>query len=140
MSPKTAALLLRVNAAISMIAFGLVWALAAFGVEAPVRLALDVLKWPVDGDPGSFSAEARWFSALGGAFLVAFGLLIYGLVAPGVARGDREARRWGLVSLFVWFVIDSLGSIAAGAPSNAVFNVVFLVLFAGPMLAVRRAP
>jgi hypothetical protein len=32
-----------------------------------------------------------------------------------------------------WFVVDSLMSIAAGAPLNAIFNVGFLLLFVVPV-------
>lgn len=138
MSPKTAANLFRINVFLLIIAAGPIWALAAFGVEAPARLGLDLLNWPIDGNPGAFDTTHRWFSALGGAFLTALGVLLHLTVAPGIERGDKSARRAGLITLLVWFVIDSSGSIAAGAAPNAAFNVVILALLAGPLLLVRH--
>ena len=38
-----------------------------------------------------------------------------------------------LTSIGAWFVIDSAGSILAGAPVNALFNVGFLAMFAVPL-------
>jgi len=37
-----------------------------------------------------------------------------------------------LAGVWVWFVADSLGSLAAGAPLNAQFNVGFLLAFLIP--------
>lgn len=137
MSPKSAATFFNVNVFLLITSAGLLWALAAFGVEAPARLGLDLLKWPVNGDPGVFDANHRWFSALGGAFLTALGVLLHLTVAPGIARGDRAARRAGLVTLATWFVIDSSGSIASGAAPNAVFNVAVFALLAAPLVMAR---
>lgn len=93
MTPSIAAALQRFNCAILIIAFGIIWAIGAFpGGDVVVRIFFDILKWPIDGDPGAFDATDRWFSALGGAFLTAFGLLFYLLVIPGVERGDKVAR------------------------------------------------
>lgn len=140
MTPSVAAGILRFNTATLIIAFGVIWALGAVpGWDGPVRFFLDILKWPIDGDPGVFDATDRWFSALGGAFLAAFGVIFYLLVIPGVERGDPEARKAGVAALLVWFVIDSSGSIAAGAASNAAFNVVILAAFLAPLLLVRPA-
>lgn len=140
MSPKTAAALFNVNVFLLITAGGLLWALAAFGVEAPARIGFDILKWPLDGDPGAFDANHRWFGALGGAFLTALGVLLHLLVAPGIARGDRDVKRAGVIAIMTWFVIDSSGSIASGAAPNAAFNVVILALLLAPLLLAKRAP
>jgi hypothetical protein len=137
MSPTFAAAFFNVTVFLLITAGGLLWALAAFGVEAPARLAFDLLKWPIDGDPGAFDSTDRWFSALAGGFLTALGILLHLLVAPGIARGDREAKRAGLLALAAWFVVDSSGSIAAGAASNAAFNVPLLALLVAPILLAR---
>ena len=137
MSPKSAATLFHVNVFLLITSGGLLWALAAFGFEAPARLGLDLLKWPIDGDPGAFDPNHRWFSALGGAFLTALGVLLHLTVAPGVARGDAAARRAGLITIITWFVIDSSGSIASGAAPNAAFNVAIFVLLVAPLILAR---
>lgn len=138
LSPKSAASLFRFNVAVWIILGGLLWALAAYGFEAPARLAFDFLKYPIDGDPGPFDANHRFFSALGGAFLTSLGVLMYLLVAPAIERGDAEGKRAGLIAAFVWFVIDSGGSIASGAASNAAINVVLLGLLVLPIVLARN--
>jgi hypothetical protein len=56
------------------------------------------------------------------------------LVAGRLYPRDPElARTLILASVAAWFVIDSLGSVAAGAPLNAVLNVVFLLVFWLPL-------
>ena len=37
----------------------------------------------------------------------------------------------------IWFVVDSLGSYAAGVPSNVVMNFIFTVLIATPLVLVK---
>lgn len=61
------------------------------------------------------------------------------IVAPAIGRGDDDVRRGAILSILIWFVIDSAGSIAAGVPSNAAFNVVFLALFLAPLMAAKGA-
>lgn len=139
MSPRAAAAMLRFNIITLIIAFGVIWALGAVhGWDGPVRFLLDILKWPIDGDPGPFDATDRWFSALGGAFLTAFGVLFYLVAPPALERGEEAPRKASVASLLTWFTIDSLGSIASGAASNAAFNVAILALFLAPLLLVRR--
>jgi hypothetical protein len=42
-------------------------------------------------------------------------------------------RRSLLTGALAWFVLDSAGSIASGNASNALFNVIVLLLVVGPM-------
>lgn len=137
-SPKAAASLFRLNVAIWIVLGGIAWALVAFGVDTPAQRAFDFLKLPLDGDPGAFDANHRWFSAIGGGVLAGLGVLLYALVAPAIERGDAAAKRAGLVSILVWFVIDSSGSIAAGAASNAAFNLALLIVIAAPIVLARN--
>ena len=48
--------------------------------------------------------------------------------------GNGSWRCIILTGVIVWFVIDSAGSIVAGAPFNAVMNVGFLLMFEIPIL------
>jgi hypothetical protein len=49
----------------------------------------------------------------------------------------EAVRRSVLASVLAWFCLDSAGSVASGNPSNAVFNVLVLVVAVGPLW--RRA-
>lgn len=137
MSPLAAAGLMRL-VAVSFFLFGLIFASVAFApLAAPGLFLLDLLKWPLDGDPAALSQEARWLSAIGGGVLAAFAVFMHMIVAPGLAREDGEIRRAAIAAILVWFVIDSAGSVAAGAASNAVFNAGFMALYLAPILLAR---
>ncbi len=116
--------------------------LLASGAFAPIDslsvLVHDALDWPLDGRTGPYTKEARWFAAIGGGLLSGMSTLFFLVIAPLVAEGDPAVRRRIVAAMIVWFVIDSAGSIAAGAPGNAAFNVVFLTMLVGPLLAVRE--
>lgn len=120
---------------------GLVFASLAFvGLSAPALALLDALKWPVDGDPGALGVDARWLAAIGGGVLAAFGAMTAMIVAPGLERGDGGVRNGAVVSILVWFFVDSAGSVAAGVPSNAAFNVPFLLIYLAPLVAWKPDP
>ena len=100
-------------------------------------MLFDVLQWPLDGQQGAFSSEARVLNAVCGGMLVGWGSLMYWLASGPIARGDHEARRAFAASVTIWFVIDSAGSFAAGWPGNVALNVVFLIALLGPLVALR---
>jgi len=137
MSPKTAALLTRINA-VGFALFALFWAGAAFpGLDGPARFLLDLLDWPLDGTPGALDQYARWLSAIGAGLTAAFATMSWLVVAPAIERGDVTARNGALAAITVWFLADSAGSIASGVAPNAAFNAVFFGLYAAPLLAMR---
>ena len=98
----------------------------------------DMLDWPLNGSIETYTREARWFSAIGGGVFAGLCILFILVIVPLIERGDRAVRRGVIISMLVWFVIDSSGSVAAGVPANAVFNVAFLAMFLGPLLAIRE--
>lgn len=139
MSPKAAALFLRVYAFIALLAFGLVWALGAHpATREPARMMFDLLAWPVDGRPSTFGDGAPLMSAIGGGITASLGFMFMMIVAPAVERGDRAVVKNALLGATLWFVVDSAGSIASGHAANALFNVLFYGLLIAPMLAARR--
>lgn len=139
MSAKTAAALIRFNA-VGFGLFALVWALAAFApFGEPARFLLDLLRWPIDGNPASLDQIDRWLSAIGGGVVLGFSVMTFLIVAPGVERGDQSIRNGAVAAILSWFVIDSAGSIASGVASNAVFNLAFLALYLAPLIMARMA-
>ncbi|MEE2692656.1 MAG: hypothetical protein VX640_14065 [Pseudomonadota bacterium] len=139
MSPQTAASLLRLVGAGFLLA-GLVFALAAFApVDAPGVLFLDLLKWPLDGNPGALGQDARWLSGVGGGLLAGYAVAILTIIAPAIERGDQGVRRGAVAAILVWFAVDSAGSIASGVGSNAVFNVLFAAMYLFPLVAMKPA-
>jgi len=97
------------------------------------RLTLDILSWPVDGATVWNSPDTRFLSALTGGFLLGWGVMIWGLATRVYDAAPDAVQRAVLTGLLAWFVLDSAGSIASGNASNALFNVLVLLLAVGPL-------
>lgn len=97
------------------------------------RWSLDLLAWPVDGAQQYADGAMRFLSALTGGFLFGWGVMILCLRQWVYDAAPNPTRRAVLCGLFAWFVLDSMGSLAAGVPSNVVFNVLVLSCAAGPL-------
>lgn len=90
----------------------------------------------------SFGAEAVRYIGLAhavlGGVMFGWGLALLLIVRRLFARGSRLG--WQLISFSVvaWFIPDTAYSISFGFLQNAVLNLVFVVLFALPLLASYR--
>ena len=114
--------------------FGPVFALGSVAATSePARLTLDILSWPLDGATTYASPDTRFLSAVTGGFLLGWGVLIWRLSSDIYDAAPEAVRRTVLASLLSWFVLDSAGSIASGNASNALFNVLVLLLGVGPL-------
>lgn len=103
------------------------------GLGWPMFVLGDLLTWPVNGHDGFDRMEVRWLSAIGGGVLAGWGVLI-GLTARHfLPLAPVEGRRVLLTSVWVWFVLDGVGSVAAGVPFNVTGNLVFLALVQVPL-------
>jgi hypothetical protein len=101
--------------------------------QEPARLTLDLLGWPLDGATTWASPDTRFLSALTGGLLLGWGVMIWCLSAWVYDKAPEAVRRSVLAGLLSWFVLDSAGSIASGNPSNALFNVIILLIAVGPL-------
>jgi hypothetical protein len=99
----------------------------------PARWSLDLLSWPIDGATTYASPDTRFLSALTGGFLLGWGVMIWCLSTWVYDLAPEPTRKTVLASVLAWFCLDSAGSIASGNPSNAVFNVIVLLLAVGPL-------
>ncbi len=99
----------------------------------PARLTLDILSWPIDGATTYASPDTRFLSALTGGFLFGWGVMIWCLSIWAYDQAPEAVRRTVIASLLAWFCLDSLGSIASGNESNALFNILVLILAVGPL-------
>jgi hypothetical protein len=105
----------------------------------PARLTLDLLSWPIDGATTYSSADTRFLSALTGGFLLGWGVMIWCLSIWVYEKAPEAVRKTVLLGILSWFVLDSSGSIASGNASNALFNIVVLLLAVGPMWKPAKA-
>ncbi len=99
----------------------------------PARWTLDLLNWPLDGAQTLDQQTTRFLAALTGGFLLGWGVMIWMLSKHVYDLAPEPTRRVVLTSLLAWFVLDTAGSIAAGAASNAGFNILVLLLAVGPL-------
>lgn len=122
------------------VATGLGLALSAVpALNMAVRLLADLLIWPVDGAETLAAPETRLGFAIGGGVLVGWGLMIWHLAGEPLARAPDAVRGIIRTSVLTWFLVDSAGSVAAGAALNVLANLVFLALFLIPMRLGRTA-
>ena len=129
---------LKVASAI-VIGFGLLGLLGTIpAIAAPTRLLTDLVFWPVDGAPASTAPEIRLLWGILAGLLCGWGLLLWQIATRLVPRDPELARSLILTSIVTWFVIDSAGSVLAGAPVNALLNVGFLLLFIVPLSRGRQ--
>ncbi|OYU15923.1 MAG: hypothetical protein CFE37_03460 [Alphaproteobacteria bacterium PA4] len=99
----------------------------------PARLTMDLLSWPIDGAQRWLDADTHFLSALTGGFLLGWGVMIWCLSAFVHDLAPEPVRKCVLYGVLAWFTLDSAGSIASGHASNALFNVLVLLVAVGPL-------
>ena len=133
MQAQTRILWLKVASDI-LIIFGLLTALAAIpSVAAPTSFLLDMIFWPVDGVQTISSETQHLLAAITGGLTTGLGVLFYFMTTRLMPVDPDLARFLMSTALGSWFVVDSAGSLAAGAPLNILFNTVFAIIFWIPL-------
>lgn len=119
--------------------FGVIVVLAAHPSTGGIAAFFaDLLFWPLDGSPIIHSAAARLLAAIAGGVMLGWGLLLWHVSGHLLATYPELAAGFLRSSVLVWFMFDSLGSIAAGAPLNVALNLVFLAAFLWPLSKLGR--
>ena len=120
---------------IFLIGFGLLNFLTLFPLADPVmQLFMNLAFLTGVGTEHLVSADAaRLWIAISGGLLAGWGVTLLLITTQVYAPNPALGRRIILSGILTWFVVDSAGSIAAGAPFNAVLNLSFLALFALPV-------
>lgn len=117
-----------------VVVFGVIIALAAHPVTAEIAAFFcDLLFWPLDGTPRVDDPAARLLAAIGGGVMVGWGVTLW-LVADRLLQAN-PALASSIIksSIIAWCAVDSAGSIAAGAPLNALLNLGFVAAFLWPL-------
>lgn len=131
---------LRLAAFVTLIGFGLVSALSAFApFSGPMAIVLDAVFWPLDGGQGAAASETRLLLAILGGITLGWGLMIWQLAGTPLARDPDLIRPIIRNSVLAWFVLDSTGSLLAGAPLNVAANAVVAAFFMIPLLRGARS-
>lgn len=99
----------------------------------PARWTLDFLSFPVDGAQTYAEPTTRFLSALTGGFLFGWGVIVWCLSIWVYDKAPENVRKSVLAGIISWFLLDSLGSITSGNPSNALINIIVLFIAVGPL-------
>lgn len=119
-----------------VIGVGLILAAGAWPpLAAPLVFLADLIIWPLDGLQTLGASETRVFMAISGGVMVGWGVTLWKLADYLISEHLAAVRSITMTGLYSWFVVDSIGSVAAGVPLNALANVSFVVLF---LLVFRR--
>lgn len=138
MSPSTPVTIMKFAAAL-VVGFGFLSLLGTHPATAmPLEFLIDLIFWPVDGAQSLSAPATRLVCGIGGGLMVGWGLMLWLAVTRLYPRDPELARTMILTGVVAWFLVDSAGSIAAGAPLNAVLNIGFLLAFVLPLWSRRR--
>ncbi len=133
MHTQSASKWLRAASAL-VIGFGVLVVVAAYPATAGLTMfLLDFILWPIDGAHSVVTPELRLVFAISGGIMTGWGILLWLIATRLYPREPQLARSMILVSIGVWFVVDSTASIFAGAPLNALLNTSFLLMFGLPL-------
>jgi len=141
MTPQLASTILRL-CGWGFIIFGVLFVTISFpNFDAIGHYIADLFDWTPGPHDEVLTRDARWFGAIMAGVCAGLGGIFAFVVAPLLTLPNEAARnlakRGGLISICIWFVIDSVGSIAAGVPSNAVLNAIFFLAITVPLLTVK---
>lgn len=114
--------------------YSLAWGLAPFdSINLPARFILDISDWPLDKLSAPLDRNTQWLSAIGAGVLAAISIFLIGIVVPAIKENNQRVIRTTAIAMCVWYIIDSVGSVAAGVPSNLFFNSIYLLLILIPL-------
>lgn len=119
----------------ALVITGLAFSLASvrYG-DAPVRL---FAKLVFLGDEVARTDYGHLVSAILGGVMTALGVMVWLVVDQFAAIDPVGVKKVIGASVVAWFVLDSAGSIAAGAWFNVVLNLGFLALALVPLRKIK---
>ncbi len=118
--------------------YSIAWAAAPFeDINIIARLILDGADWPFGNYADPLTRYGMFLSSVGGGILAGMSVMLWGIVAPAIKRGDVEVARMTIYAFIVWYVVDGIGSYASGFPANIGFNTVYLVTICIPLVGLK---
>ncbi|MEM1314999.1 MAG: excinuclease ABC subunit A [Pseudomonadota bacterium] len=122
-------------ASLALIGFGVLNLLALISpLSAVMDAFVDLAFLPFDGAQRIESDGGRLWVGIAGGLLAGLGATFLQVTRRVAARDLSEARAIVLPGILAWYLVDGLGSAAAGAPFNIVVNTGFLAAFLVPTL------
>jgi hypothetical protein len=138
MTQETTIRWLKLGSALTIFFGALIAAAAVPAMSGPVQFLADLIFFPLDGLQSVAAEETRLINAIGGGVMVGWGVMLWMVSTQLYPKEPVLAGKIIMTSIIVWFVIDSAGSVFAGAPLNALGNVSFLLIFCLPLWWSRK--
>lgn len=113
------------------------------GAESVLGFFIDLVFWPLDGAQSAAAPEVQLLASIAGGVIAGWGYTLLLLARHGLPRQGAEGWVWraAVGGLLLWFVADSIGSVASGAWANVIGNIAFVSVIAIPLWLMRgRAP
>ena len=129
---------LKFGSALTIFFGALIAAATVPALSGPVQFLADFIFFPLDGLQSVAAEETRLINAIGGGVMVGWGVMLWMVSTQLYPKEPVLAGKIIMSSIIVWFVIDSTGSVLAGAPLNALGNVSFLLIFCLPLWLARK--
>lgn len=137
MTPKNSAKMTLI-VAYSFLAFAFVWGLAPYqAINAPARILLDILDWPFGDAAPMLNKSEMWLSSIGAGLVVALSLMLIGIVVPALEQSNKKIIRVTIWAFIAWYIVDGIGSIFSGVPSNVFFNSILLIPLLIPLFTIK---
>lgn len=138
MSISLRANLMMINAIVFMI-YSILWGLASYEtINLPSRFILDISDWPVDSLTAPLDRNTQWLTSIAAGLLAAVSIFLGGLVVPAIKENNKRVLQTTMFAMVAWYLIDSIGSVAAGVASNAFFNTIYLALVLLPLFDFQK--
>jgi hypothetical protein len=140
MSPEFTSTWLKLNS-LFIVLLGVLVALGAHPATAlPATWLTDIVFWPFDGQQALDHQAARALAAIGGGVMVGWGVMMWLVVDRLLPVDPRLARLLLIEATLAWFLVDSTGSIVAGATVNVLLNTVLMLAIVLPAWRLETAP
>lgn len=116
-----------------LIVFGLIVALGAHPLTAaPATWLADLIAWPFDGSQSLGAPETRLLAAISGGVMVGWGTMMWLIVNRLLAVDPALTRLLLIEATLAWYLVDSIGSLVAGAPINVALNTLLMLAIVAP--------
>ncbi len=136
MSFQTSVTCLKISS-ILLIVLGALFSWTTVGPWAQYNLLfVDFIIGPFDGGQSYSATETRLLAAITGGITTGLGVLFWMITHFVYASDPVLGRRMILAGICSWFVVDSVGSMLAGAPFNVIANAGLLLMFVLPVVLV----